>query len=331
MKPAIVMTSIHAPTDAVRMFAKMADWQLIVAGDKKTPKDWRCEGAQFLDAAAQEALAPKFCAAVPFNHYSRKMLGYAAAMRQRAPAMADLDDDNLPYEDWGFPPFDGAQPQIAPNQGFVNILSHYTEHKIWPRGLPLSHVQPKKLALTSAQDCTVGVWNGLADLDPDVDAIYRLTAEHSDSFRFDKNGAVVLGKGSYAPFNSQNALFAPACFSLLYLPVSVSFRFTDILRGYVAQCIFQHHGMRLGFTQATVYQLRNPHDLMSDFRSEMEMYLRVEEAVDVIGAALSARTMEDNLLEAYRALERRGIVGKAELPCLGAWLDLVSAAASAPR
>ena len=332
MKPTIVITSIFPPTDAVRAFASMEDYELIVVGDRKTPADWQCDGVQFLDVTAQEALAQKFCALVPFNNYARKMLGYVAALRARPPAIVDSDDDNLPYEGWGFPPFDGRYARIKGGQGFVNIFAGYTEHKIWPRGLPLSHVQPARaIARAPAADCKIGVWNGLADLEPDVDAIYRLTADHPDQFRFEKNPPLVLENGSYTPFNSQNTIFAPACFPLLYLPISVSFRFTDILRGYVAQCIMQHHGLQVGFTQASVYQLRNPHDLMDDLRLEVEMYLRVEEAVEVVAAALKARRMEDNLLEAYRALARVGIVGKPELPCLDAWLDLVNAAASAPR
>ena len=327
MKPTIVITSIFPPTDAVRAFASMEDYELIVVGDRKTPADWQCDGVQFLNVAAQAALAQKFCALVPFNNYHRKMLGYVAALRARPPAILDLDDDNLPYEGWGFPPFDGRYARIR-GAGPLNILPA-TPAQVWPRGLrsPCASAAPLRGRRRDAS----GVWHGLADLDPDVDAVYRLTAEHPDQFRFQKAPPLVLENGSYAPFNSQNTIFAPACFPLLYLPISVSFRFTDILRSYVAQCIAQHHGLQVGFTQANVYQLRNPHDLMDDLRLEVDMYLRVEEAVEVVAAALKARRMEDNLLEAYRALARVGIVGKPELPCLDAWLELVSAAASAPR
>ena len=102
----------------------------------------------------------------------------------------------------------------------------------------------------------IGIWQGLADLDPDVDAIYRLTS--NKEVTFDKGDPIVLGKETWCPFNSQNTLFAsPQFFPLLYLPAFVTFRFTDILRGYVAQPILQAAGYRLGFTEATVYQDRN--------------------------------------------------------------------------
>ena len=40
----------------------------------------------------------------------------------------------------------------------------------------------------------------------------------------------------------------------MYLPTFVTFRFTDILRSYVAQPIMWNAGYRLGFTNATVTQ-----------------------------------------------------------------------------
>ena len=52
----------------------------------------------------------------------------------------------------------------------------------------------------------------------------------------------------------------------MYLPAFVSFRFTDILRGYVAQRIMWDYGLRLGFLPPNVFQKRNEHDLMADFR-----------------------------------------------------------------
>lgn len=35
----IVITSIHYPTEAVRRFSEIEDWQVVVVADLKTPKD----------------------------------------------------------------------------------------------------------------------------------------------------------------------------------------------------------------------------------------------------------------------------------------------------
>ena len=77
---------------------------------------------------------------------------------------------------------------------------------------------------------------------------------------------------------AESSLFA---FALLYLPAHVTFRFTDILRGLVAQPILWAAGYQLGFTRATVVQERNPHELLEDFESESPGYLRVEKIVDI--------------------------------------------------
>ena len=40
MKKIIVTTSINAPTEAIRKFDAMQDWDLVVIGDLKTPSDY---------------------------------------------------------------------------------------------------------------------------------------------------------------------------------------------------------------------------------------------------------------------------------------------------
>lgn len=73
---------------------------------------------------------------------------------------------------------------------------------------------------------------GLADENPDVDAIYRLT--NDTPCYFDERAPVVLEAGTLCPFNSQNTATRRELFPLLYMPVFITFRFTDILRGLAA-------------------------------------------------------------------------------------------------
>ena len=329
MDKQIVITSINEPTRAVREFAALPDYKLIVVGDRKTPADWQQEGVQFLDLAAQTALCRAFADTLPVDHYVRKMVGYIQAMQNGAQVIVDTDDDNIPYEGWSFPGFDDRYDLIRSQQPFVNIYALYTDHPIWPRGLPLTLVKQDAPTLErQPADCRVGVWQGLADLEPDVDAIYRLTCPHPEDFRFDPNGNMVLAAGTFTPFNSQNTAFRSECFPLLYLPGTVTFRYSDILRSYVAQPIMARHGFQLGLTQASVFQLRNPHNLMEDFRSEIPVYLDADRVVGLVGEALQSQSMADNLLEAYSALERANIVTADELICLHAWLDLLASQSS---
>jgi len=142
---------------------------------------------------------------------------------------------------------------------------------------------------------------------------------------FNNKEPVVLGRGTLCPFNSQNTAFTQEAFPLLYLPATVTFRFTDILRGYVAQPILWTKGLHLGFTNATVVQERNPHDFLKDFESEIPCYLYSERIINIVTRAIhSDKTMEDNLYNAYFALIHAGIVHQDEAKILEAWLKTIN-------
>jgi hypothetical protein len=173
----------------------------------------------------------------------------------------------------------------------------------------------------AAANCRVGVWQALADGEPDVDAIFRLVAGRR-SVEFRTEEPIVLADGTVCPFNSQNTVFRREAFALLYLPALVSFRFTDILRSLVAQPVLWAAGLRVGFTRATVVQDRNAHDLMDDFESEVAMYLSAERAVEIAREAVNRScAIPENLRAVYRALSRARIVDGAEVGLLDLWLE----------
>ena len=321
VKTFIIITSIFDPTAAIAAFAALEDYQLVVVGDKKTPAGWNYDGVIYLDINAQSELAPGLAGIIPFNHYGRKMLGYIYAMQHGADVIIDTDDDNIPYPSWKFPAFEDRFQCTQPDLGWINIYHHFTEQAIWPRGLPLRNIRDKREKLQWSHEqpsSQVGIWQGLADEDPDVDAIYRLTSDTPCIFQ--KKQPVVLAQGTVSPFNSQNTAFRQELFPLLFLPSFVTFRFTDILRGIIAQPILWQEGFLLGFTEATVIQKRNVHDYFKDFQSEVPMYLHTETALDLVVAAMKPGTVKDNLWQAYEALLLHGIVEKREMEVLSQWL-----------
>ena len=324
MKQAIIITSIAPPTDAVREFARLAPGQLVVVADAKTPADWQCSGAELISTDDQQDLPYLIAPLLPWNHYARKMIGYLHAIAKGAAQIVDTDDDNRPNPDWAFPPGEGRYRCTAAGTDVVNAYSFFTREPIWPRGFPLDFIRdpaahPNRATLTK-EKVRVGIWQGLADGDPDVDAIYRLTVG-DDPFRFDPGEPVVLRPGSVCPFNSQNTWFDQALFPLLYLPAHVTFRFTDILRGWVAQPIMWQAGYRLGYTRATVFQGRNPHDYLADFESEIPAYLNARRVITLAGDAVrDGNSVVDNLACVYAALARAGIVPDEELRLVDAWL-----------
>lgn len=185
MRKHIVITSIFPPTEAVGAFSRMSDCRLVVVGDRKTPLDWHCENVTFLSIGKQGSMGTRLHEVLPYDHYSAKMFGYLHAIRENATCIIDTDDDNIPKEHWGFPSFDGTYDFIPGGKGFINIYQSYCDQKIWPRGLPLSLVN-RQFNLDNeivSRRCEVGIWQGLADENPDVDAVYRLTSDAPCVFR----------------------------------------------------------------------------------------------------------------------------------------------------
>ena len=327
-KSTVVITSIFAPTKAVNKIASFAEYNLVVAGDKKSPADWSEPNVTYLSVADQEAAGFRMSEKLPFNHYGRKMIGYLHAIREGAEVIIDTDDDNIPYDGWTFPATTGIFATSPANKGFVNIYKNFTSHHIWPRGYPLDLILDpnhdlKEDELTQ-QEAQIGIWQGLADSDPDVDAIYRLI-DNTEIF-FDKRPPIVLAEGTLCPFNSQNTAVRRELFPLLYLPAYVTFRFTDILRGLVAQPIMWAHGYRLGFTEATVLQERNPHDYMKDFESEIPCYLHPNRVIAAVSRAIDkGNTVAENLRLAYAELAKENIVSAQEIELLDLWLADINA------
>ncbi len=319
----IVITSIFPVTDAVQLFSKVPGHRLIVVGDKKSPRDWSYPNVDFLEVNAHASIAPDFERELPFNHYCRKMIGYLHAIKQGANVIIDTDDDNIPKSTWNFPTFDGIFDTTASNLGFVNVYKNYTEQHIWPRGFPLKKVLsltstvPRETMVKSSRK--IGIWQGLADIDPDVDAIYRLTI--GKDCIFNESAPIVLAPGTLCPFNSQNTAIRKEFFPLLYLPAYVTFRFTDILRGLIAQPILWAAGYDLGFCQATVTQLRNEHDYLKDFESEIPCYLHPDKIISIVKDAVkSDASVKENLFNAYSALKVNDLVEERELKLLALWL-----------
>ena len=140
------------------------------------------------------------------------------------------DGDNLPEANWQFPELEGCYAQIPEGCDIVNIYSLFTRQPIWPRGFPLTRITapestPDPATLTS-QSVRIGIWQALADDDPDVDAIYRLTS--NTPCRFTRRAPVVLPPQTFSPFNSQNTAFRRELLPLMYLPALVNFRVTEL-------------------------------------------------------------------------------------------------------
>jgi hypothetical protein len=335
MTTALVVTSISAPNRVLSALAegsRQRGRQFVVVGDEPSPAGFQLEGCDFYGLDAQHESGFRFARLCPTRHYARKNLGYLVAVREGARVIVETDDDNLPREEfWNDRRREVSAPALE-GAGWVNVYRYFSEANIWPRGLPLERVRARVPDFESLQvrDVDCPIQQGLADENPDVDAIYRLVEELPQSFRRDRR--VALGAGSWCPFNSQNTTWWADAFPLLYLPAHCSFRMTDIWRSFVAQRICWEQGWGVLFHEPTVWQERNEHNLMRDFRDEVPGYLHnaaICEALAGLKLAPGSERLGENLLACYERLVEMSLVGREELPLLAAWLEDLDAARAA--
>ncbi|MGE5659344.1 MAG: STELLO glycosyltransferase family protein [Actinomycetota bacterium] len=322
----LVITTINKPTTAIIQYQDIllkSGWKIIIVGDKKTPQEFAdFPGVDYLSIERQLELFGELASLIPFNHYARKNLGYLYAMNLGATFIAETDDDNIPYLE-RYPNFLPARIKVPllEEQGAANIYSYFTDRIVWPRGLPLDKIKtPVNFDLIEEQEVSCYIQQGLADRDPDVDAIYRLTLANEDViFAADKK--LALAEKCYCPFNSQNTCFYKEAFPFMLLPVGVSSRVTDIWRGYIAQKLLWCMGAHLLFLSPSVYQIRNIHNLVKDFNEEVPLYTQAQELMNLLNDFTPPVTSAcDLMLAVYDYLQGHKLLSEIELKLCQLWI-----------
>jgi hypothetical protein len=337
VKRNLVVTTINPPTDALQNSVSLGlevDCQTIIVGDNKTPENFYLSGAEFLGIGEQSRLGFRIADSLPTATYSRKMIGYLHSLASGADLIYETDDDNKLYREFFDETLISTVARIAAKSGFINHYEFFTPEKIWPRGLPLDEIAASsKQQEPSTRDGLngdmykgrFGLVQGIADGNPDVDAVFRLSRADFDyiGFRFDSAEplAVLGSSNSWLPLNSQVTIWQREFAALMYLPVTCSFRMTDIWRGYIAQRVFHEREIAVLLPGPMAFQDRNDHDLMRDFADEVEGYLGYRAFVQVLESVeLGGLTLEDQLEKCYRELVVAGFFRQSELQHLEAWI-----------
>jgi len=138
----------------------------------------------YLSPADQVALGYRVLEHLPWNHFGRKNVGYLFAIAHGAQRVFDFDDDNLLLcvGQHAIPMLHASATidEVDTTQPVYNLYQQMvsTNTTAWPRGFPLDKV--RSTSTNSAMwrrgvHRRIGVVQSLADVEPDVDAIYRLT------------------------------------------------------------------------------------------------------------------------------------------------------------
>ncbi len=322
-----IITTIQPPTRAVLQLARaLGRWggQLLLVGDRKGPRNSVLPHTRLLTFSDQLAMPLRLPSLLPADHYVRKNLGYLVAISHRAPVLFETDDDNAPLPEWRPRSRDVQAISVASGR-WCNVYRHFSDLLIWPRGLPLSETRsaPRVPSGRAARlrQVTSPIQQGLADGNPDVDAVWRMLV--GQDVRFARKPSLALKRGVWCPFNSQCTWWWPEAYPLLYLPSCCTFRMTDIWRSFVAQRCLWELGACVAFHAPEVFQSRNRHDLLRDFEDEVPGYLtngKILDTLQPLRLKPGPRYVRENLWLCYEQLVQAGVFPKKELRLLRAWL-----------
>jgi hypothetical protein len=263
MKKYIVCTSINQPTRAIHAYDSMKDWNLIVVGDKKTPKTYSLDNGLYLSPDDQLDMSADLSDLIGWNCIQRRNFGLLYAFNLGADVVCTVDDDNIPLDNWGSSLFINQSMNIKKFEtksiAFDPIGATSYTH-LWHRGFPLELIPDREYENFDSSvviaDVQADFWNG----DPDIDAICRL--EHKPNCTFNDNDFPFYSNKP-SPFNSQNTFLGSQVKKDYFLFPHIG-RMDDIWASYYISV----KGFKVVYNKATVFQERNEHNLIEDMKKE---------------------------------------------------------------
>jgi hypothetical protein len=271
----IVTTTINPPTRATLKFAELAkknNWAFLVVGDLKTPHHLyeELDGVTYLSPEYQETNYRELSDTIGWKSIQRRNIGFVEAYKHYSNSIvATVDDDNIPYDNWGANVSVGQEVEVDlyenKSSSFFEPFSVTNHKNLWHRGYPIQDLAVKnnieyKGKVTRKVLVQADFWDG----DPDIDAICRLNGQ--PIVKFDAFDAFTSNQ--LAPFNSQNT-FLDVDVLPSYAVLPHVGRMDDIWGSYLLQHKFPNSVI---YKQASVYQDRNVQDLVTNLENEIIGY-----------------------------------------------------------
>lgn len=275
MLKAIITTTINEPTKATLKFAELSKkngWYFVIVGDQKTPHEsykrleTEYDGViKYLSPGEQEDLYPDLSSIIGWKTIQRRNIGFVYVYKKGYDIIATVDDDNIPYDNWGENLLVGRDVEVDVYKNrrctFFDPFSVTNQKDLWHRGFPIEHLDIKNnIDLIGTEKIKVLVQADFWDGDPDIDAICRLTRKPLVKFnKFDP-----FTTFNNAPFNTQNTFLHRSVFPHFSVWPNVG-RMDDIWASYYFR---QKFPKNIVYCPASVYQERNPQDLVKNLENE---------------------------------------------------------------
>jgi hypothetical protein len=274
MKKFIITTTINSPTIATLKFieiAKRDNWHFVVVGDTKTPHaEYERLDCIYLDPNKQAEMYPELSEIIGWKTIQRRNIGFVYAYNHGAEIVATVDDDNIPYDNWGTDLYVDKEVEVDyyTNKELLvfDPLSVTNQSNLWHRGFPIDLLPYKNLIeYKGKKKITPLIQADLWDGDPDIDAMCRLSFK--PIVKFDTTSPFAAAEIS--PFNSQNTFIHRDALKHYAVWPYVG-RMDDIWGGYYAQKMIGAD--KLIYNRASVYQDRNVQDLITNLEKEIIGY-----------------------------------------------------------
>lgn len=293
-KVTIITTTINSPTEATLKFCEIvqrhSNFDFVIVGDTKTPHEEyealvnKYKRITYLTPDAQEKLYPNLSNIIGWKTIQRRNIGFVYAYDNGCDVLATIDDDNIPYDNWGDEIYVGEEVTYdcyKPDNGFFDPLAITKDNYVWHRGYPIELLQTRHNVTyegKAKKKCLVqaNLWDG----DPDIDAMARLT--HKPCVKYSIKEP--YGSKRIAPFNSQNTFLAREVIPY-YAVLPFTGRMDDIWGSYILQAHFPDCVI---YDKATVYQDRNEQDLVTNLENEVIGY---RNTYKFIGTGLDYKSM----------------------------------------
>ena len=301
MKKFIITTTINEPTEATIKFCEIADekgFTFVIVGDTKTPHEMYDNLVKdyfnviYLAPEEQDNLYPELSEVIGWKTIQRRNIGLVYAYLSGADIVATVDDDNIPYESWGDNILLGKEIEVDEYENlscpYFDAISTTEHNDLWHRGFPIEYLQVKNnIEYKGKTKITPMIQAEFWDGDPDIDAICRLSKKPIVKF----NSFEPFTTKQLTPFNSQNT-FIHRDVLKYYSVFPYTGRMDDIWGSYVLQ---HHFPNSVIFAKASVYQARNPQDLVKNLENEVIGYRNTLNLLDNLKdyrSLLPAKTVE---------------------------------------
>lgn len=232
-KKCIIIITNNAPTDEILKHINNVNYNTIIVADINTPYNEYVDlNCIFLSLEFQNTYFKKLSEAIPFNNYSRKIIGYLYAIINNYEIIYETDDNIEHIDNFDNILVNNSSKILESSCKYINMTNYFYNNKLWERGFPIKYLADDNYNLKDTNK-TPSIISGLVK---DNELLNIVTCDNYTV----KNSNVFINNNNIAVFNSKNTFWLNKdLYCSLILPSSLSKDISDIFRSLIVNVILQ--------------------------------------------------------------------------------------------